>query len=290
MNFRNHSKPIGAASSRPTQPRASQYLKTKVLAALLCIVLAGLTAGQAQSVSEYDVKAAYLYNFAHSALWPNTSLPANNAPFVIGVVGGEAQFLERLRATVDGRTIGSHPVMAKSVVAPSEMRSCQIVFFRDTETSRVSSAIASLKAAPVLLVGEDPSFLRQGGMINLFLQNGKIRFEVNRQTLDRAAIRLSPALLQLAKANDSSLNDANPGGRQLQVSVPPPYPELARRLNVKGTVRLEVVVRRDGTVKQVKVLGGNPVLADAVSSTVMNWKYESAAQETKENVEYTFAP
>jgi TonB family protein len=61
-------------------------------------------------------------------------------------------------------------------------------------------------------------------------------------------------------------------------------------MNIRGTVRLEAVVRRDGTVKQVKVLGGNPVLADALSSAVMNWRYEPAAQETVENVEQTFAP
>jgi TonB family protein len=127
-------------------------------------------------------------------------------------------------------------------------------------------------------------------MINLFFQNGTIRFEVNRQTLDRAAISLSPALLQLAKANYSPSKAPAGGTRQLRVSDPPPYPALARRLNIRGTVRLEAVVRRDGTVKQVRILGGNPVLAEALSSAVMNWKFEAAAQETVENVEYTFAP
>ncbi len=217
-------------------------------------------------------------------------MPADKAPFVIGVVGGDAEFLDRLRSIVDGRTIGSRPVMAKAVVTQAEMRSCQIVFFHDTETRRVPSVIASLQSAPVLLVGEDASFLRQGGMINLFVQHGKIRFEVNRLALDRAAIRLSAALLQFAKANDTAQKTAAGAARQLPVSPPPSYPELARRLQIGGTVRLEVVVRQDGTVKQIKVLGGNPVLADGLTSAVMNWKYEPAAQETVERVEYTFAP
>jgi TonB family protein len=291
MNFRNpHSELIGIDSRGETHPRVRVCVKTPVLATLCCVVLFGLAASQGQSASEDEVKSAYLYNFTHSAQWPTASLPADKAPFVIGVVGGEARFVDRLRTTVDGRTIGSHPVMAKAVVAEAEIRACQIVFFRYTETRRVPAVIASLHSAPVLLVGEDPSFLGQGGMINLFLQNGKIRFEVNRQNLDRAAIRLSPALLQLAKANDGSLNNATAGGRQLRVSAPPPYPELARRLNIRGLVRLDVVVRRDGTVKQVKVHGGNPVLADALSDAVRNWRYEPAPQETVEDVEYTFTP
>jgi hypothetical protein len=123
--------------------------------------LAAPGAAQSQSVSEYEVKAAYLYNFAHSAHWP--TLPADNAPFVIGVVGDDAELLDRLRTTIDGRTVGSHPVKAKAVISETEMRSCQIVFFHDSERRLVPSAIASLQSAPVLLVGEDASFLRQGG-------------------------------------------------------------------------------------------------------------------------------
>lgn len=286
----HHSEPTGVESPGQTHARVSVFVKAPLLAVLFCLGLVRLTAGQSQPASEYEVKAAYLYNFAHSAQWPSASLPADDAPFVIGVVGGDAEFLDRLRTTIGGRTVGSHPVKAKAVISESEMRSCQLVFFHDSERRLVPSAIASLQSAPVLLVGEDASFLRQGGMINLLLQDGRIRFEVNRQTLDRAAIRLSPALLQLAKANDSPPKTATGGTRQLRVSEPPPYPALARRMNTRGTVRLEAIVRRDGTVKQVKVLGGNPVLADAVSNAVMNWKYEPAPQETVENVEYTFAP
>ena len=288
MKLRNHhSEPIRPG---PTERTLEVCVKTPVLAALFCVVVVGLAASQGQSASEYEVKAAYLLNFSHSAQWPTASVPANEAPFVIGVVGGDGEFLDRLRSIVDGRTIASHRVLAKAVVTEAEMRSCRIVFFHNSETRRLQSVVPSLQSAPVLLVGEDPSFLRQGGMINLFLQNGKIRFEVNRQALDRAAIRLSPALLQLAKANDTSPNNATAGGRQLRVSAPPPYPELARRLNIRGLVRLDVVVRRDGTVKQIKVHGGNPVLADALSDAVRNWKFEPAPQETVENVEYTFAP
>ena len=96
------------------------------------------------------------------------------------------------------------------------------------------------------------------------------------------------ALLQLAKVDDPRLKPTT-GTRQLRSNEPPTYPELARRLNIRGAVRLRVVVRSDGAVKEVHVLGGNPLLAQELSRAVMNWKYEPATQETSERVEYTFS-
>lgn len=268
--------------------RHDASLRQRILAILLCLGSAGWVVAQSRPASEYEVKAAYLYNFAHSAEWPRAGLPANNAPFVIGVAGGEEEFLGKLRSMIDGRTIGAHPLVAKAVNSESEMQSCQVVFFHSSERKRTLSAIAHLQSSPVLLVGEDASFLRQGGMINLYLQNGRIRFDVNRQALDGAGIRLSPALLQLAKSDESPARTLAGGKRQLHVSEPPEYPELARRLNLRGAVHLEAEVRRDGTVKAVRVLGGNPVLAEALSRAVMSWKYEPATQETVEQVEFNF--
>lgn len=68
------------------------------------------------------------------------------------------------------------------------------------------------------------------------------------------------------------------------------YPELARKMNLAGTVKLRVSVAPDGTVKQSEVLGGNPVLAKAAQDTVRKWKWAPAPQETKEPVELNFHP
>ncbi|MBZ5683212.1 MAG: TonB family protein [Acidobacteriia bacterium] len=284
--LRGLSQPCGIRNRDHAHLRAC--LKQWILAVLFCVGPAGSVAAQSQAVGEYEVKAAYLYNFAHSAQWPAASLPTHNAPFVIGVVGGEKGFLDKLRSVIDGRTIESHPLVAKAVSSESEMQSCQVVFFHRNARRRAPSAVAVLQSTTVLLIGEDASFLREGGMINLFLENGRIRFEINRQALDSAGIRLSPALLQLARPPDGSPTPALGALRQLRRNEFPEYPKVARRLNIKGAVRLEAVVRRDGTVSSVRVLGGNPVLAEALSRAVMNWKYEPSAKETVEQVEYTF--
>lgn len=71
---------------------------------------------------------------------------------------------------------------------------------------------------------------------------------------------------------------------------PPEYPELARRLNMRGTARVQVTIAPDGTVKEVKELGGNPVLVDALARAVKKWKYETAEKTSLLEVKFDFAP
>ncbi len=79
-------------------------------------------------------------------------------------------------------------------------------------------------------------------------------------------------------------------GRKVKFSVQPEYPELARRNNIKGITRLEVEVSADGSVKNIKVLGGNPVLVQASVDAVKKWKYEAASGESTALVKFEFKP
>ena len=78
--------------------------------------------------------------------------------------------------------------------------------------------------------------------------------------------------------------------RKLISSVPPEYPELARRLNLRGTTRVQLTVAPDGRVVRVKELGGNPVLVEALSRAVKKWKYEPAKKESLIEVKFDFKP
>lgn len=79
-------------------------------------------------------------------------------------------------------------------------------------------------------------------------------------------------------------------GRRLKVRVQPQYPELARRLNIRGTVRVQLLVAPDGHIKNTKVLGGSPLLVQAVEDAVRKWKYEPAPAESTEIVRFDFDP
>ncbi len=78
--------------------------------------------------------------------------------------------------------------------------------------------------------------------------------------------------------------------RRITNRIEPSYPELAKRMRMRGMVRLEVAVRPNGTVKSTKVLGGSPVLALAAGDAVIKWRYEPAPNETTETVQVMFEP
>jgi TonB family protein len=92
--------------------------------------------------------------------------------------------------------------------------------------------------------------------------------------------------IPLAGAQQNSIEST----RKLTNRVVPVYPELARTMNVKGSVRLEAVVAPNGIVKSVKVIGGHPVLVQAAERAVQKWKWEPAGHETSEAVELRFNP
>ena len=77
-------------------------------------------------------------------------------------------------------------------------------------------------------------------------------------------------------------------GRKVKVSIQPDYPDLARKNRIQGVTRLQLAIAPDGSVKDVKVLGGNPVLVQASVEAVKKWKYEEAPKETVETVEVNY--
>jgi TonB family protein len=78
--------------------------------------------------------------------------------------------------------------------------------------------------------------------------------------------------------------------RRARSKVQPVYPELARKMNLTGTVKVQVVVAPNGTVKDAKVVGGHPVLANAALDAVRKWRFEPAAAESSGVVDFKFEP
>ena len=98
-----------------------------------------------------------------------------------------------------------------------------------------------------------------------------------------AILALSSNLTQAQNTTVSSSSE-----RKISVRVAPAYPELARKMHIHGVVRIEAVVRPNGTVKSTRILGGNPVLVEAAQDAVRKWKFEPAQSETTEIVQLAF--
>jgi len=83
---------------------------------------------------------------------------------------------------------------------------------------------------------------------------------------------------------------AETGERKVKSKVFPVYPEIAKKMSIAGTVKVEVVVAPNGTVKSTKVIGGHPVLVDCAVEAAKKWRFEAASEETTQIVEFKFLP
>ena len=78
------------------------------------------------------------------------------------------------------------------------------------------------------------------------------------------------------------------GRRKVKVKTSPAYPELARRMNVTGKVKIEIIVTPDGRVRSTRVIGGHPLLVQACQDSVKEWKFFPAPEETTQIIEFDF--
>ena len=103
-------------------------------------------------------------------------------------------------------------------------------------------------------------------------------------------IMLLLAVLAIQARVGFAQNEQDANVRKLVSRVAPTYPAVARTMKLSGTVKLEVLVQPNGSVKSSQVKGGSPVLAQSAQNAVRGWKWEKADHQTTEQVECYFSP
>jgi hypothetical protein len=153
---------------------------------------------QASAASEYQVKAAFLYNFARFVEWPGDVLPSPEASIVLCVYG-EDPFGPALDEMVKGKSINNRDLAIHRAKNSQELKGCQVVFIDGAESKRLPEILGALQGSSVLLVGESNGFAEQGGQIQFLLEDNKVRFSINVDAVERAHLKMSSKLLALAK-------------------------------------------------------------------------------------------
>ena len=187
--------PAFRPSQRARRPNTGRALRHLALAALcLCFPPAASRAGLA---SEYEVKAAFLYNFARFVDWPEGTLAGSERPFVIAVIGDDP-FGPALEATLAGKQVMQHPLALRRVDRAEDAVAAQIVFISASETPRLERVLQALAGHSILTVGETEDFALRGGMIGFRTEERRVRFDINQREAARARLRISSQLLRLA--------------------------------------------------------------------------------------------
>ena len=167
----------------------------------IAIFFAGAGGSEGQSptpLSEYQVKAAFLFHFAQMVEWPADTLGPDTRPMIFCTTG-EDGIAAALEAIVPGKQIATHPIELRRVNSKADFQDCHLVFIGGRDSRRALSIVNRLQDSSVLLVGESEGFAQQGGAIEFLLQNNKVRFDINVSAAQRARLKISSRLLLLAR-------------------------------------------------------------------------------------------
>ncbi len=179
--------------NRARQCRLSQFMALAVAGVL---VGASCLHAQQANPTEYEVKAAYLYNFGKFVEWPAKVTAASD--FFSICVLGEDPFGSTFDATIAGESINGKKVVVRRITKPQDAVSCRILFISSSEEGRLQEILATLDKTSVLTVSDLSQFTRRGGMIRFVMEANRVRFEVNLTTAEHAGLTLSSQLLKVA--------------------------------------------------------------------------------------------
>jgi YfiR/HmsC-like len=197
LHRRIRRKSLSARSSqRSTSHRARCLLCETTI--LLTVLLWAPRVGSQEGPSEYQVKAAFLFNFGKFVEWPESSFVGANSPFSVCLLGDDP-FGATLDQTLHGKTIANRPVMVSRAKEAASARHCQILFVGASEKSHLAGIFAALRGSNVLLVGETDGFAASGGAIQFTIEDNHIRFMINPDSVQRAGLQISSQLLALAR-------------------------------------------------------------------------------------------
>ena len=155
------------------------------------------TCSENRKPSEYEVKAAYIYNFAKFVEWPNGRFQTNNKTIHVCVIGDDP-FGPSLSA-IAGKTAGDRTVEIMRTVSLHNIRDCEIIFISNSEEEHVAQILKAINNSPALTIGDSEGFAQQGVMINFYFDNKTVRFEINPKAARRVGMRISSNLLRIAK-------------------------------------------------------------------------------------------
>lgn len=166
---------------------------------MLLFLFSGQIVLEAQTMSDRQVKAAYLYNFAKFVEWPEEAFSSSTAAIRL-CIWDDRQFETDVNQIVYGKVLGGRSIDVLGTHSMEQLRSCHILFVSSTHEREARRILDVLREASVLTVSDMKGFVANGGIINFVLDEGeRVQFEINHKAATRAGLRISSRLLGVAK-------------------------------------------------------------------------------------------
>jgi hypothetical protein len=172
--------------------------KPGIRLALAVLIVTVPCRADAQLLSEHDVKAAFVVNFARFTEWPSAAFLDSASPIMIGVAGDET-----LRRAIDhlakGKQFSGRALETRKVNSANDVSRIHLLFIGGLPGFRAAEALKTLNGLPVLTVGDTAGFCAEGGMIAFLLERDRLRFEIRFDMTEHAGLKVSSRVLALAK-------------------------------------------------------------------------------------------
>ena len=168
-----------------------------VLVAACIAALWSAHAAPAPPLTEYQVKAAYLFNFGQFVEWPADAYPSPTSPFVIGIVGDDP-FGNVIDDIVRGESLAGRPLVVKRFKTAEEIAGCNILFIGRSEAPRIGRTLQTLRGRHVLTVTDFTGAGSDAAIIALKTENNRIRMRINVEEARANNLVISSKLLRLA--------------------------------------------------------------------------------------------
>lgn len=179
---------------RSTGPRAV----LAALTALLMLTCLDSPRAQAQELTaEYQIKAAFLYNFAKFVEWPTETFPTTSTPFTICALGNDP-FGASLDA-IAGKTVKDRTLIVKRIRSITAVNGCQILYVSPNELPQATDLLRSLQKVPVLTVCDMDGCAETGLMLNMRMADTRVQLDINLDAVHHTTLKVSSQLLKLTR-------------------------------------------------------------------------------------------
>jgi hypothetical protein len=155
-------------------------------------------AADPESLTEYQIKAGFFFNFTRFVEWPEDAFATPTSPIVACIVG-ETPLTDLLIGVAVGKVVNGRAVSITRVKPADDFRGCNLLFISEAAERRTGEILPRLRKLHTLTVGETPGFPRAGGMINFSIQDNKVKLEMNLDATTRAGLKINSKLIAVSR-------------------------------------------------------------------------------------------
>lgn len=172
--------------------------RRRLLAGVATVLCLCVLPAVADGPSEYQVKAAFIQKFTSFIEWPHYVFHYDESPFVIGILG-KNPFGDALETVIADKDFAGRPFEIRHFASAQEVRQCQILYISEELSAELDTILASLDRDGLLTVSDHEDFTLRGGILRFFVEDHRVRFEINIAAAREYHLKISSKLLSLAR-------------------------------------------------------------------------------------------